>query len=149
MSKAIRDCLRFAVLCSVIGPKKLAPIPQPNRCKAVTNHGPVARALPRFRLFGSFTLNSYRLSKIFCFLLIGRCDYFGFLFMTLNRKRCTTLPNMSRIRQNFSENVAESNSDWLRALRGRTWVRHYHPSTYIAGDTCGRGNAFIQGLFLK
>ena len=33
-----------------------------------------------------FTLSSHWLSKIFCFLLIGRCDYFGFGFMTLNRK---------------------------------------------------------------
>ena len=63
---------------------------QPIRCKTKTNSDLVVRVFRALDSLAVFTLSSHWLSKIFCFLLIGRCDYFGFGFMTLNRKALHT-----------------------------------------------------------
>ena len=56
-----------------------------------------------------FTLSSNYLFVIFTFVLIGRCDYFGFGFTTLNRNalyvRCmlttTEAPNNRKLYDSF------------------------------------------------
>ena len=86
MSKVIRDCIGFALLRSVIGieisrhtvsqsDSKLKPI--------VTWSLAFSRASGRLHVFA---LSSYWLLVIFTFVLIDRCDDFGFDFTTLNRK---------------------------------------------------------------
>ena len=57
------------------------------RYESESNHDLVAGVFPRFRLIGRFysTLSSHWLLKVFPFLLIGHCDYFGFGFTTLSR----------------------------------------------------------------
>ena len=57
---------------------------QPIRCKTKINHDLVTRVFPRFRQF--FTLSSDWLLTEFSFILIGRCDYFGLVCLTLNLK---------------------------------------------------------------
>lgn len=83
----------FALLRSVTGQKKLAPISQPIRCKTNTNLDLVAHVFPRFRQFTWFyfrfllaltgLFDSYWLLQVFPFLMIGRCDYFVFFFLTV------------------------------------------------------------------
>ena len=41
---------------------------------------------PRLEDDAVFTLSSHWLLVVFTFVLIGRCDYFGFCYTTLNRK---------------------------------------------------------------
>ena len=73
MSKVIRDCIGFALLRSVIGLENSRHLLNQSDAKLK----PIA-----------FTLNSHWLLVIFPFVLIGRCDDFGFgfRFTTLNRK---------------------------------------------------------------
>ena len=86
MSKVIRDCIGFVLLRSVIGLEnsrhflnqsdaKLKPI--------ATWSLAFSRAYRRLLIFA---LSSDWLLGIFPFVLIGRSDYFGFGFTTLNRK---------------------------------------------------------------
>ena len=78
VSKVNQDCVSFTLLCSVIGPETYATL----KLKPITSWSPAfSRAL--FSLF-VFTLSSHWLLIVFSFLLIGRCDYFGFGFTTLN-----------------------------------------------------------------
>ena len=66
--------------------RKLAPPSRPIRCKTKTNRDLVTRVFPRLRLV---TRVYFELSLAPCdmtFVLIGRCDYFGFGFSTLNWK---------------------------------------------------------------
>ena len=73
MSKVIRDCTGFALLCSVIGLENLS---------HSLNHQMHNKFLLLIQ-FG-FTLSSHWLLKVFTFPLIGSCDYYGFGFLTLN-----------------------------------------------------------------
>ena len=50
--------------------------------------------LPTF----GFTLNSHWLFKVFLFLLIGHCDYFGFGFTTLIRRAFSREGNLKQIK---------------------------------------------------
>lgn len=53
LSKVIRDVIGFAFLCSVIVPKKLAPLSHQIRCTTKTNHDLITCVSP---LFGWFLL---------------------------------------------------------------------------------------------
>ena len=85
----IRDDIGFAlirsVILSVIG--KLAPPSQPIRCKTKSNHDLVTRVFPRLKrmCLHVFTLSSHWLLVMLTFVLIGRCDYFGFRLTALSR----------------------------------------------------------------
>ena len=86
VSKVIRDCIGFALLLSVIGLENSRhPL---NQLDAKLK--PIATWLLSFsRASGHlhvFTLSSHWLLVMLIFVLIGRCDYFGFGFTTLNRK---------------------------------------------------------------
>ena len=76
VSKVIRDCIDFAFLYSVIGPEN----PRHSRNQSDAKLKPTWS--PAFsRALGSFvvsTLSSHWLGKVFSFLPIGCCDYFGF-----------------------------------------------------------------------
>ena len=86
MSKLIWDCIGFALLRSVSGLQ--------NSCHPLNQSDPKLKpiaswSLTFYRASGwlhVFTLSSHWLLVIFAFVLIGRCDYFGFGFTTLNRK---------------------------------------------------------------
>ena len=69
MSKVIRDCTGFALLCSVIGLENLS---------HTLNHQMHNKFLLLIQ-FG-FTLSSHWLLKVFTFPLIGGCDYYSFGF---------------------------------------------------------------------
>ena len=86
MSKVIRDCIGFALLRSVIGLENLRhPLNQSDaKVKPITTWS-LAFSRARGRL-PVFTLSSHWLPLKFYFVLIGRYDYFGFGFTTLNRK---------------------------------------------------------------
>ena len=63
------------------------PFSQPIRWKANTSRDLVTRVFPRLRpRLHVFTLISHWLLVRFIFVMIGRCDYFGFGFTTLHRK---------------------------------------------------------------
>ena len=81
MSKVIRDCTGFALLCSVIGLENLS---------HSLNHQMHNKFLLLIQ-FG-FTLSSHWLLKVFTFPLIGGCDYYGFGFLTLNFKGLNSVP---------------------------------------------------------
>ena len=86
MSKVIRDCIGFALLRSVIGPENSRhPLSQSDAelKPIVTWLLAFSRAWNRLHVF---TLSSHWLLVISTFVRIGRCDYFGFGFTTLNRK---------------------------------------------------------------
>ena len=51
------------------------------RCKIKINHDLAVRAFPRFTQFGWFCFELSLALKAFPFLLIGSCDYFGFVFL--------------------------------------------------------------------
>ena len=85
-----RYCIGFALLRFVIGPNNSCYSLNQSDAKlkpTLTWSFAFSRALDSLAVF---TLSSHWLSKIFCFLLIGRCDFFGFGFMTLNRKALHT-----------------------------------------------------------
>ena len=86
MSNVIRDCIGFASLRSVIGLEiSLYPLNQSDaKLKPILTWSlAFSRALRRLRgLTLSFDWLIVKLSRV----LIGRNDYFGFGFMTLNRK---------------------------------------------------------------
>ena len=86
VSKVIRDCIDFALLRSVIGPENSRH--SRNQSDAKTKTDLVTFVFPRFRQFFVSTLSSHWLGKVFSFLPIGCCDYFGFGYETLNRKAC-------------------------------------------------------------
>ena len=84
--KVIRDCIGFALLRSVIGLENLRHSLDQSDAKLkpiATWSLAFSRAWDRLRVF---TLSSHWFVVIFIFVLIGRCDYFGFGFSTLNRK---------------------------------------------------------------
>ena len=86
MPKVIRDCIGFALLRSVIGLENSRhPLNQSDaKVKpTVTWLLTFSRASGRLPVF---TLSSHWLPLKFSFVLIGRYDYFGFAFTTLNRK---------------------------------------------------------------
>ena len=74
--KVIRDCIGFALLCSVIGLENSRHL----LSQSDTKLKPITTWLH------AFTSISHWLPLIFSFVLIGCCDYFGFGFTTLNRK---------------------------------------------------------------
>ena len=76
VSKVIRDCIGFALLCSVSGLENSRHL----LSQSDTKLKPITTWLH------AFTSISHWLPLIFSFVLIGRCDYFGFGFTTLNRK---------------------------------------------------------------
>ena len=86
MSKVIRDCIGFALLCPVSGLENSRHLLN----QSDTKLKPIATWLLAFsRALGwlhAFTSISHWLPLIFSFLLICRCDHFGFGFTTLNRK---------------------------------------------------------------
>ena len=85
--KVIRDCLLLSFFLFVlIGPANLRHSLNQSKAKLipVTTSSPAfSRALERFV---GCTLSSHWLFKVFSFLLIGRCDYYGFGFTTVSRK---------------------------------------------------------------
>ena len=84
MSKVIRDCTGFALLCSVIGLIGL------ENLSHSLNHQMDNKFLLLIQ-FG-FTLSSHWLLKVFTFPLIGGCDYYGFGFLTQNFKGLNSVP---------------------------------------------------------
>ena len=80
MSKVIRHCVGFASLRSVIGFRNS------QRYKTKTNHNLDTCVFLRFLPEPRFALSSHWLLVIFPFVLIGRCDCFGFGFTTLIQK---------------------------------------------------------------
>ena len=86
VSKVIRDCIGFALLRSVIGLENSRhPLNQSDaKLKPIATWSlAFSRAWDRL---GVFTLIYHWFVVIFVFVLIGRCDYFGFGFSTLNWK---------------------------------------------------------------
>ena len=77
MSKVILDWIGFPLLRSVIG--------QENSRHFLNQSDAKTKTRARRHLL-VFALSSHWLLGIFPFALIGRCDYFGFGFTTLNRK---------------------------------------------------------------
>ena len=91
VSKVILDCIGFALLRSVIGLENSRhPLNQSDaKLKPIATWSlAFSRAWDRLRVF---TLSSYWFVVIFIFVMIGRCDYFGFGFSTLNWKLLYTL----------------------------------------------------------
>ena len=83
MSKAIRDFIGFPLPRIGIGPEIKTRATQPIRCKTNTNtfwSPAFSRALG---MFGCFYYEFSLAVRDMFFLLIGRCDYFGFGFTTL------------------------------------------------------------------
>ena len=86
-SKVIRHCIGIALLCSVLGAENSCHIlgQSDAKLKPITTWSPASS-----RASGSlvlFTLSSpHWLLKLFVFLLVGRCDSFGFGCTTFNRK---------------------------------------------------------------
>ena len=92
VSRVIRDCIGFALLRSVIYLENLRhPLNQSDaKVKPIATWSlAFSRAWGRLHVF---TLSSHWLPLKFSFVLIGRYDYFGFGFTTLNRK-ALYLPN--------------------------------------------------------
>ena len=87
ISTKISLIIGFALLRSVIGLENSRhPLSQSDaKLKPIATWWSFAfsRASSRLR---AFTLSSHWFLLIFIFVLIGRCDYFGFGFTTLNRK---------------------------------------------------------------
>ena len=86
VSKVIRDCIGFALLRSVIGLENSRhPLKQSDaKVKPIATWSlAFSRAWDRLRVF---TLSSHWFVMIFILVLIGRCDYFGFGFSTLDWK---------------------------------------------------------------
>ena len=85
MSKVFQDCFGFALLRSVIGLENSRhPLSQSDaKLKPEVFSPEFSRASGRSHVF---TLSSDWFLMTFIFVLIGRCDYFGFGFTTLNRK---------------------------------------------------------------
>ena len=77
MSKVIRDCIDFSLLCSVIGLENSRhPLNQSDAKEKPISTWSLAFSCASGRL-QVFTLSSYWLLLIFIFVLIGRSDYFG------------------------------------------------------------------------
>lgn len=74
----IQDCIRFTLIRSVIGLKKLEPIRQRIRVKTKTNHDFIARVFPRSMLVVFFCFEFFLASGHISFNAIDHCDYFGF-----------------------------------------------------------------------
>ena len=66
--------------------RKFARLSQPIRCKTKANDGLIARVFPRFKQFGCFYYKFSSALKGFPILLNGLSSYFGFGYMTLDRK---------------------------------------------------------------
>ena len=73
VSKVIRDCIDFALLCSVIGAEKSRhSLNQSDACKTKKSYDHAFGGLVIFNLSSHWPL------KVFSSLLIGHCDNFGF-----------------------------------------------------------------------
>ena len=85
-SQVIRDCVGLALLRSVIGPENS----HHSINQSDANVNPTTIWSPTFsRALGSWLvlISSFHwLFRVFCFLLIGRCDNFSFAFTRLSRK---------------------------------------------------------------
>ena len=79
-------CLR-CVVCSVIGPETLVPLSlNQSVYRTKTCHDLVVTILPRLRQSAGFYFEFLLTVRvIFSFIVIGRCDNFGFGFTKLNR----------------------------------------------------------------
>ena len=91
MSKVIWDCIGFALLCSVIGLENaLHPLNQSD-----AKLKPIATWSLTFSHASDWlnvlTLRFHWLLVIFSFVLIGRCDYFGF-GLQHSIKKCSSRP---------------------------------------------------------
>ena len=81
VSKIIRECIGFALICSMIGLKNSATPSLAIRCITYTYHDSVTRAFPRFWRVAYFYFEFHWLFRVFSFLLIGFSYYwvvFGF-----------------------------------------------------------------------
>ena len=100
VSKVLRGCIGFVLLRFGIGPEN-APH---SLDQSDTKLNPIKTLLPAFsRASGGllvFTLSSHWLYRTFSILLIGRCNYFGFNFMTLDQK--VVQWNMSKMQVEFN-----------------------------------------------
>ena len=86
MSKLIRDRFGFASLSSLIGLKVSRHLLNQSDAKRnLTASWPLAFSRASRSLL-VLTVSSDRLLVMFSFALIGKCDFFGFGFTTLNRK---------------------------------------------------------------
>ena len=87
VSKIIRECIGFALICSMIGLKNSATPSLAIRCITYTCHDSVTRAFPRFWRVAYFYFEFHWLFRVFSFLLIGFSYYWVvFGFTTLSRK---------------------------------------------------------------
>ena len=113
--------------------RKLAPLSKP---KNATLKPITSRSLSFSRALGSsfvFSLGSHWLVKVFSFLLIGRCDYFGFGFTTLNWKKlccCYSCLGYSRLLPYLEFPEGFKNPTLLILI---TWKSHKAslPSTFL------------------
>ena len=97
VSKVIRKCIGFGSLCIVIGLENSRhPLSQSDaKLKPIAIWSlAFSRAWGRLH---AFTLSSHWLLMIFTFVLIGRCDYFGFGFATLNIENYSILRTRAMI----------------------------------------------------
>ena len=127
-------CFCFTSLCD--WSVKLVLLSQPIRWKSKTNRDLVVCVFPRCRQLVVFTLSSHWLLKALSFLLIGRCDHFGFGFTTLNRKA----PNNSTclIAQCFSLVPLQLRSELIYAPREITrFVNH------TLRTSCGKASGWM------
>ena len=85
MSKVIRDCIGFALLCVVIGLENSCHPLSQSDARLKKNRDLVTRVFPRSRPVTRVYFE-FSLALIVSLVLIGRCDYFGFGFLTFNRK---------------------------------------------------------------
>ena len=88
-------CLCFTLLYD--WSRKLASLSQPIRCRTITNNCLVVRVFPRFRQFGYFYCAFSLALWVFSFILIGRCDYFSFAFMSINQEARNTVLSKLRV----------------------------------------------------
>ena len=112
------------------------PLSQPIRWKSKTNRDLVVCVFPRCRQLVVFTLSSHWLLKALSFLLIGRCDHFGFGFTTLNRKALNN--STCLIAQCFSLVPLQLRSELIYAPREITrFVNH------TLRTSCGKASGWM------
>ena len=86
VSKVIWVCTGFTLLCSMIGPKKLASLSRPIRCKTTINHDLVARIFLPFGRFACF-YSEFSLAFQGIFLSSFHNNHFGFVLRHSIEKR--------------------------------------------------------------
>ena len=75
----------FTVLCDWL--TKFAPLSQPMRSKTKTNRSSIARVFPRLAPVTWICFEFWLVHSVVYVFVIGRSNYFGFGFTTLNWKR--------------------------------------------------------------